>query len=41
VELIEAMQGSLGLTLARDRRPDLIVLALQLPDMQARKCSSA
>jgi len=34
VELIEAMQGSLGLTLARDRRPDLIILDLQLPDMQ-------
>ena len=34
VELIEAMQGSLGLTLARDRRPDVIILDLQLPDMQ-------
>jgi PAS domain S-box-containing protein len=37
VELIEAMQGSLGLTLARDRRPDLIILDLQLPDMQGEE----
>lgn len=33
VELIPAMQGSLGLELAREHRPDLIVLDLHLPDM--------
>jgi CheY-like chemotaxis protein len=27
------MQGSLGVTLARDHRPDLIFLDLNLPDM--------
>ena len=33
VELIPAMQGRLGLELAREHRPDLIVLDLHLPDM--------
>jgi CheY-like chemotaxis protein len=33
VELIAAMQGSLGLELAREHRPDLIILDLHLPDM--------
>ena len=33
VELISAMQGTLGLELARQHRPDLIVLDLHLPDM--------
>ncbi|MGO8968365.1 MAG: response regulator [Myxococcaceae bacterium] len=37
VDLIEAMEGSLGLTLARERRPDLILLDLQLPDMQGEE----
>ncbi|RIH82447.1 ATP-binding protein [Calidithermus roseus] len=31
--LIAAMQGSLGLTLAREHRPDLILLDLHLPDV--------
>ena len=33
VRLISAMQGSLGLEMARARRPDLILLDLHLPDM--------
>ncbi len=33
VELISAMQGSLGLELARKHHPDLVVLDLHLPDM--------
>jgi PAS domain S-box-containing protein len=33
VELISAMQGTLGLELARQHHPDLIVLDLHLPDM--------
>jgi CheY-like chemotaxis protein len=33
VELIPAMQGTLGLELARKHHPDLIVLDLHLPDM--------
>ena len=33
VELIPAMQATLGLELARDHHPDLIVLDLHLPDM--------
>ncbi|HVH53268.1 MAG TPA: response regulator, partial [Actinomycetota bacterium] len=31
--LLSAMQASLGLELARDHRPDLILLDLHLPDM--------
>jgi PAS domain S-box-containing protein len=33
VELIPAMQGSIGLELARELRPDLVVLDLHLPDI--------
>jgi len=33
VELYAAMSGSLGLELARDHRPDLILLDLHLPDI--------
>jgi PAS domain S-box-containing protein len=33
VELIPAMQGRLGLELARKHRPDLVLLDLNLPDM--------
>ncbi len=33
VELLAAMSGSLGLELAREHRPDLILLDLHLPDM--------
>jgi protein-histidine pros-kinase len=33
VRLLSAMQGSLGLDLARQHRPDLILLDLHLPDM--------
>jgi CheY-like chemotaxis protein len=33
VELIPAMMGRLGLELAREHRPDLILLDLHLPDM--------
>ncbi len=33
VELLTAMQGGLGLEIARDKRPDLILLDLHLPDI--------
>jgi CheY-like chemotaxis protein len=33
ITLLSAMQGTLGLTLAREHRPDLILLDLNLPDM--------
>ncbi len=33
VRLLEAMQGSMGLDLAQQHRPDLILLDLNLPDM--------
>ena len=33
IELIPAMQGTIGLELAREHRPDLIILDLHLPDM--------
>jgi CheY-like chemotaxis protein len=33
VRLMTAMQGSIGLQLARDHRPDLVLLDLNLPDM--------
>jgi CheY-like chemotaxis protein len=33
IRLISAMQGGLGLELARHHRPDLILLDLHLPDM--------
>ena len=34
VKLISAMQGGIGLELARRHRPDLVLLDLHLPDMQ-------
>ena len=34
VRLLTATEGRLGLALARDRRPDLILLDLHLPDME-------
>src|SRR5207237_5759422 len=33
IKLIEAMQGSIGLELAREHRPDLVLLDLHLPDL--------
>jgi CheY-like chemotaxis protein len=33
IELLSALQGSIGLDLAREHRPDLILLDLNLPDM--------
>jgi PAS domain S-box-containing protein len=33
VKLIEAMQGGIGLELAREHRPDLVLLDLHLPDI--------
>jgi len=33
IEVVAAMQGSLGLELARSKRPDLVLLDLNLPDM--------
>jgi len=33
VEMIPAMQGSIGLTFARQHRPETIILDLHLPDM--------
>ncbi len=33
VRLLGAMQGQLGLDMAREHRPDLILLDLQLPDI--------
>ncbi|HEV7882736.1 MAG TPA: ATP-binding protein [Solirubrobacteraceae bacterium] len=37
VRLIPAMQGSLAIDLARQHRPDLILLDLHLPDMNGRE----
>ncbi len=37
IELIWAIQGSIGLELARQHRPDLILLDLHLPDMPGRE----
>jgi CheY-like chemotaxis protein len=34
IQLLSAMQGGLGIELARTHHPDLILLDLQLPDMQ-------
>lgn len=34
IRLISAMQGGLGLELAREHRPDLVLLDLHLPDIQ-------
>ena len=35
------MQGSLGLELAREHRPDLILLDLKLPDLSGAYSGSA
>jgi PAS domain S-box-containing protein len=37
VQLIPAMQGKLGIGLARHHRPDLIILDLHLPDLHGRE----
>jgi CheY-like chemotaxis protein len=37
ITLVSAMQGSLGVTLARDHLPDLILLDLNLPDMRGEE----
>ncbi|MGH2573010.1 MAG: PAS domain S-box protein, partial [Actinomycetota bacterium] len=37
VEVLPAMQGRLGMDLAREHRPDLILLDLHLPDMQGQE----
>jgi len=37
VRLLTAMQGSLGLELAREHRPDLILLDLNLPDLSGEE----
>jgi len=37
VKLLSAMQGTLGLDLARQHRPDVILLDLNLPDMQGHE----
>jgi PAS domain S-box-containing protein len=41
VELISAMQGKLGLELARTHRPDIILLDLHLPDMSGEDVAIA
>ncbi|HEX3510234.1 MAG TPA: ATP-binding protein [Solirubrobacteraceae bacterium] len=37
VRLMPAMQGTVGLDLAREHRPDLVLLDLHLPDMHGRQ----
>jgi CheY-like chemotaxis protein len=37
VRLLPAMQGNLGLELAREQRPDLVLLDLHLPDLPGRE----
>jgi CheY-like chemotaxis protein len=37
IHLIPAMQGGLGLELAREHRPDLVLLDLHLPDMHGEE----
>jgi len=37
IELLSAMQGHVGLDLAREHRPDLVLLDLHLPDMPGRE----
>jgi PAS domain S-box-containing protein len=41
VELISAMQGKLGLELARTHRPDIVLLDLHLPDMSGEQVAAA
>ena len=41
VKLISAMQGTLGLELARTHQPDLILLDLHLPDMSGEDVATA
>ena len=40
VKLVAAMQGRLGLDLAREHRPDLILLDLHLPDIRRRRSTT-
>ena len=40
IELLTAMQGKLGLDLARQRSPDLILLDVHLPDLDGREVIS-
>jgi len=37
IKLLSAMQGSMGVALARDHRPELILLDLNLPDMRGEE----
>jgi CheY-like chemotaxis protein len=37
IKLVEAMQGRLGLDLAREHHPDLILLDLHLPDLSGEE----
>lgn len=37
VEMLSAMQGSIGLELAREHRPDAVILDLHLPDMDGQE----
>jgi len=41
IKLIAAMHGRMGLDLAREHRPDVILLDLQLPDMSGREILEA
>jgi PAS domain S-box-containing protein len=41
ITLLTAMQGRLGLDLAREHRPDLVLLDLQLPDVPGREILAA
>ena len=41
IQLLSAMQGGLGIELARTHHPDLILLDLQLPDMQGDQVLAA
>ncbi|MGH2721917.1 MAG: response regulator [Actinomycetota bacterium] len=41
IELLSAMEGGLGIELARTHQPDLVLLDLQLPDMQGDQVLAA